>query len=73
MPAETSETSRLSIPQIRKTWTGHALIGLQRMTSSARAKHALASRRIAFRKSYGGTERELQKYRDGKRVQGFCD
>jgi hypothetical protein len=52
IPAETSETSGLSIPQACETWTGHALVGLQRMTSRARAKYALASGSIAFRKSW---------------------
>src|SRR6516164_6120943 len=41
------------------------------MTSGARAKHALASGRVAFAKSYRGTEQELQKRHDSNRVDRF--
>src|SRR6516165_7909266 len=51
IPAETREPSGLSIPQICETWPCHVLVWLQRMTSRARAKYALASGHVACRKS----------------------
>jgi hypothetical protein len=54
--AETGKTPGLSIPQARKAWPCHVLVALQRMTSRARVKYALASACAAFRTSYILTE-----------------
>jgi len=51
IPAETRHTARLSIPQVGEARTRHVSVGLQRMASRARVEYALASGRVAVRKS----------------------